>query len=88
MDWLGNYYWDIGILVVTMFELAVIFGKDRRLVTVSQWTKDGRFIANFKSISEASRQTGTSYNGIGKCCRGIEKSSGGYVWRYGKYKQV
>ena len=76
------------LLIIFLFIivlLAAIFKTDRRLQPVSQWTKDGKFIQNFKSITEASIQTNTSANGISNCCRGTQKTSGGYVWKYGNY---
>jgi group I intron endonuclease len=36
----------------------------------------------FISIAEASRQTGIRGDSISACCRGVQKSSGGYIWRY------
>lgn len=36
----------------------------------------------WKSIIESSRHLQIADNGIGKCCRGEFKQSGGYVWRY------
>lgn len=46
--------------------------------------KDGIKIASYKSISEASRQTGISRSSIGFVARGIPKykTAGGYYWRY------
>ena len=58
---------------------------DRRLKSVCQFTKDGKFVENYKSITEASQYTGISYSGIGNCCRGTQKTSGGHIWRYGNY---
>lgn len=74
------------ILAFILGVLGAIFKTDNRLKPVSQWTKDGRFISNFKSITEASQQTNVSYSGIGNCCRGTQKTSVGYIWRYGNYK--
>lgn len=37
---------------------------------VAQYDKEGNFIAEFVSISEASRQTGVNLNCISNCCRG------------------
>jgi hypothetical protein len=37
----------------------------------------------FRSISEAQEYFGYKQKqGIGSCCRGVQKTSGGYVWRY------
>lgn len=51
---------------------------------VSQYTKDGLFMAGYSSATEASRKTGLNQGGITKCCRNYygRKSYGGFVWRY------
>ena len=38
-------------------------------------------IATYKSIMEASRQTGINHGSISKACRGIAHSAGGYAWK-------
>lgn len=52
---------------------------------VLQYTKDGQFVAEYPSIIEAERNTGINNAHITECCRGIRKTTGGYVW---KYKEV
>lgn len=51
---------------------------------VEQFTVDGRYVRQYKSISEASRQTGANRCAIGKVARGVSryKTAGGFVWRY------
>lgn len=51
---------------------------------VAQYTKDGEFVATYKSVSGASRKTG-----INRCAIGFVanrkpryKSAGGYIWRW------
>lgn len=36
----------------------------------------------YASAAEASRKTGVSASGISACCRGSQKTSGGYTWKY------
>lgn len=36
----------------------------------------------YESAREASRQTGISYSGIGKVCKGRQNIAGGYHWRF------
>ena len=50
-----------------------------------QYTKDGEFIAEYPSASEADRQTGISFKKISQCCLGKIKTAGGFVF---KYKEV
>ena len=49
---------------------------------VCQYSLDGIYIATYKSIKEASKQTGINQGDISCCCRGKYKTSGGYIWKY------
>lgn len=49
---------------------------------VLQYSKDMVFIAEYKSLHEASRQTGICSSHITECCQGKLKSAGGYIWKY------
>ena len=50
-------------------------------VKVNQYTLDGEFVASYNGYSEAERITHIDKCGISKCCQGIQKFSGGYVWK-------
>lgn len=43
----------------------------------------------FRSMMEASRETGVDFSNISKCCRGncYNKSAGGYIWEYADKKE-
>lgn len=49
---------------------------------VDQYTLDGEYIRTFASLKEAWLHTGASIGAIGYVCKGLAKSSGGYVWKY------
>ena len=49
---------------------------------IIQYSKDGKFIAEYPSIMEASRQTGCHCQSICACCKGRLKSAGGFIWKY------
>lgn len=49
---------------------------------ISQFTKDGKFIADYPSAIEAYRVTGVNNTSISNCCKGRSKSAGGYIWRF------
>ena len=49
---------------------------------ILQYSKDGEFIKEWVSCTEASRVLGIAKSGITSCCQGIYKSAGGFVWRY------
>lgn len=50
---------------------------------VLQYTKEGMFIKEYPSLSEAARQIGCDIRNISACCRNKKKSIGGFVWKYG-----
>jgi group I intron endonuclease len=56
--------------------------KDNRRKVVQQLTLEGEFINEFKSVSEASKQTDCNKTSIAKVCRGERNCSGGFYWRY------
>lgn len=51
---------------------------------VLQFTKDGRFVAEYESAAEAAREIGKKRSNISACCLGKKrcKSVGGYIWKY------
>lgn len=49
---------------------------------ILQFSKNGELIAEYSSLTEASRQTGCHQGCICECCKGKRKSTGGYIWRY------
>ena len=40
------------------------------------------FVKEYPSMQEAERQTGIHQANISKCCNGIRKFAGGYIWKY------
>ena len=51
-----------------------------RLKIVCQYKLNGIFIKEFKSIIDA--ENTMNINNIGNCCRGIQKTAGGYIWKF------
>ena len=51
-------------------------------IPILQFSKDGEFIKEWQSASEAGRQLRISRTNICACLRYGSKSAGGYVWRY------
>lgn len=47
--------------------------------TILQFTKDGQFVREWRSASEAVKAT--NITSIGCCVSGATKSAGGYVWK-------
>ena len=51
---------------------------------ILQFSKNGELIAEYPSLTEASRQTGCYKSHICQCCKGKRKSAGGFIWKYKK----
>lgn len=56
--------------------------ENRPSKSVLQFSKSGELIAEYPSAREAERTTGCSNSSICACCKGRQKSCGGYIWRY------
>lgn len=50
--------------------------------SVIQYTLDGVFVREWKSIAEIGREKGYDTSIISKCCRGIYKTSNNFIWKY------
>lgn len=60
---------------------ASLTGNHNRPQTpVIQFSKTGEFIAEYPSIKEAERCLGCNH--ICECCKGKQKTAGGYIWKY------
>ena len=52
-------------------------------VSVSQFDLEtGEKIAEYRSLSEATKVTGVAYPNIIKVCKGLRKKAGGFFWMY------
>jgi len=49
---------------------------------VFQIDLNGNIVDKFYGLHEAHRQTGVDFRNIQKCCKGLCKTVGGYMWRY------
>lgn len=54
----------------------------RTSLAVKQYDLDGNFIAQYKSINEASKKTGCDGTSISRVCRKISTSTGGYMFKF------
>lgn len=55
---------------------------EKRSKSVFQYSTDDKLIKEWPSTMEIQRQTGYSFSHIAKCCRGEQKTSYGFIWRY------
>ena len=49
---------------------------------IHQFSISGDFIQEFESINSAARFLGIRNDGISACLRGLQNSSGGFIWKY------
>ena len=49
---------------------------------VLQYTKDGKFVNELKSVMDVQRNLGYDHGHISACCLGKRKSANGFVWKY------
>lgn len=55
----------------------------RKRKTVMQFSQEERYIQTFSSLTHAATVTGVAVNLISRCCRGLQKKAGGYLWQLG-----
>lgn len=49
---------------------------------VTMFSRDGKRLKDFPSVMEAASEIGGCNSSIGKCAKGKQKTSGGYVWKF------
>lgn len=49
---------------------------------VMQYTLNGDYVSEYPSAREAARKNGICSSSISKVCRNVQKTCGGYIWRY------
>ena len=57
-------------------------GGKKNSIPILQFAKDGTFMKEWPSAREAFRQLGIAPQSICQCCKGRNKSAGGFVWTY------
>lgn len=74
----AKHAWDNGLKVVT--QNVRDSAKRTFSKKVNQYTKEGVFVKQWDSITEARKTLGIEH--ISDCCLKKTKSAGGYVWKY------
>lgn len=77
---MGGFIWrrkgeDVGEIDFDRYSLY-------RARPVKQYSLDGEELASFRSIKDASEETGIQRLSIINCAKGKFRTAGGYVWRY------
>ncbi len=71
---------DLSIEDVEEFIEKNTVQETRKKSVIQTDPKTGQVVARFDSISDAIRKTGIDPS---KCCRGVRKTAGGFLWRVG-----
>lgn len=96
LEWCTHYYNNhYGTAMARKFEGRKAYFSSEKYISkkhtlkrnrkpVKQYTKDGKFIAEYSSTKEAERQTGCGNAAIIQCCKHSKgfKSVHGYIWEY------
>lgn len=53
-------------------------------IKVIQFSLSGEELHRYNSFMDAERATGIDHGGISACCRGKQKTAGGYIWKKDK----
>ena len=61
---------------------ATTYGNHPSAKPVSQYDLLGNFIRNWSCASEAAKNMNIHSSGVGQCCLGKLKTSGGYIWKF------
>jgi hypothetical protein len=55
---------------------------EKRRKPILQFTKNNEFVRRWDSIIEVEKELGFKHSNISKCCKGKNKSVGGFIWGY------
>ena len=66
----------------TNYGTSIARSTEKKEISINQFDKHNKFIANYKSFMEAERKTNIPNGNIVKCCKGKRKTAGNYIWKY------
>ena len=78
----GGFQWRFVNDTSPVQDLSNIENKHNKCV--AQYDLSGNLITIYNSLTEAGVKNQISYKGISNACRGVNKTAGGYQWRYTK----
>jgi len=67
---------------VWRFEGDITPPKYKKIVSVCKYDLNHNFIKEYDTISDAVRDNGLTPGTISRCCKGVTKSAGGFIWKY------
>lgn len=75
----GGYQW---VFSGDEYRIRKIIPHER---SVLQFDKNNNFIREYERVRDAAKSIGVTDGCIIGCCSGIQKTSGGYIWKYKEY---
>lgn len=72
----------------SLIEDGLRIGNAKQRKNVMQLTLEGSLVQIWSSLTEAAKSNGISITAICHCCKGITRTSGGYIWRYVDIKDL
>lgn len=80
----GKYIWSYQELKTETLQtmLQRILNPKRTSKSVLQYDTNNNLIAEYPSIQEASKNSGANCGSICQCCKGLHKTTKGFIWRY------
>ena len=85
LEWMSDYdnrMYGTRLARISIANKGKFINRKDQSKVVLQFTKDGKFVAEFPSGKEVERQLGFDQGNISMCCLGKRKHSYGYVWKY------
>ena len=77
----GGYIWRYNNSEIPVNPITINTVRFTKVLQIDKNTNE--IIAEFNSMSEAARQVlSANKTGIGKCCKGLQGTCGGYKWRF------
>lgn len=74
-----RHAWINGLNYNTEHQYLLGKSKSKR---VFQYTTNGDFVKDWESMTIVTKKLGISTQSISKCCKGLIKTAGGFVWKY------
>lgn len=79
----GNYLWRYEKDGFTEgLDIEYVPPQNSKYSPVIQYDDDGNIINTFSKIADASKALNIDRHRITKCCQGLIKKAGGYIWKY------
>jgi hypothetical protein len=87
LEWCTKSYnekeaYRLGLKTPTLPNLGKTGILSARSKKVYQFNKEHILINCYNGVREASRKTNILSSCISDCCRGVQKTAGGYIWKY------